>query len=67
MVWVALGHFYMFGTWYPVIFGVDYSPIVVKNRGDCEKVIVNCKLNFRFGATGAPRNVMNRGDCEKVV
>ena len=37
MLWVALGHMYMFGIEYPVIFG-ESSPFVVKNRGDCEKV-----------------------------
>ena len=34
MVWVALGHFYMIGTFYP-IFG---SPVMLRNKGDAEKV-----------------------------
>ena len=43
MVWVALGHMYMFGIEYPVIFG-QYPVFIVKNRGDCENV---CKITIK--------------------
>ena len=33
MIWVALGHFYMFGLFYPVLM-----PIPLRNRMDAEKV-----------------------------
>ena len=38
MIWVALGHFFMYGVAYA---SNTQMPIVVRNRGDCEKVYFN--------------------------
>lgn len=35
MVWVALGHFYMYGVAYAAN---TQMPILVRNRGECEQV-----------------------------
>ena len=35
MIWVALGHFYMYGVAYA---SNPQMPIIIRNRGDCEKV-----------------------------
>lgn len=39
MVWVALGHMYMFGVFSPVFDALN-SPFLARNRGDCEKVLL---------------------------
>ena len=36
MIWVALGHFYMFGTFYAALMGLP----IARNKLDCEKVII---------------------------
>ena len=35
MIWVALGHFYMYGVAYAAN---TQMPIIIRNRGDCDKV-----------------------------
>ena len=36
MTWVALGHFYMIGTFYASLMGIP----IARNKVDCEKVIL---------------------------
>ena len=35
MIWVALGHFYLYGVAYAANTQI---PIIIRNRGDCEQV-----------------------------